>query len=280
MKYALALLACIASWTLADAQEAYYGGRRYTPSNYARAQYCPCSMCDNIRAQWAAASTVSSPEAVAVSEAAAASPYKLETRTRTVTKYRTETVKRCVNGRCFYETRQVPYQVEETYQVRVPIAEVKAKPDATPQPVVDAMLEAMYLGAHDVLWDVGSGRDARYLITAARRYGCRGIGIEIDEEAARASRERIKAAGLSDRIKIITGDALEQDYGAASKVVLYQHEDLQSQILERLPKGTLVGAYAHEPAGIDTKRFRVGISNWAGIACGASDGAFYVGVKK
>lgn len=66
-----------------------------------------------------------------------------------------------------------------------PAAQSEREPDViyvpTPQPVVDAMLEMAEAKRGDVLYDLGSG-DGRIPITAARRYGIRAVGIDIDPE--------------------------------------------------------------------------------------------------
>lgn len=290
------------------AQTAVYNGRIYTPESYVRGanyMYPNCPMCNNIRAQWQAQGWISGYGAnkqmrqtsVAQDEkkpTKAKVEHKTETRYRTVTKYRTVTYqeRQCFIGplgrrscQMVTRTKLVPYQAKEAYKVIVgakepeptieglppPIAlnDISNEPDATPQDVVDAMLAVMELDATDTLWDIGSGRDARFLVTACRRYGCRGVGIEINEDHAKASRRLIEDAGLSDQITIITADALKPNVslGAARKVVVYQYPDVQKEIIARLAFGTLVGCYSHRPETIDAKLFR-------------SDGhQFFVGVK-
>ncbi|MEM6366303.1 MAG: class I SAM-dependent methyltransferase [Planctomycetota bacterium] len=213
--------------------------------------------------------------------------YRLETRTRMVTQYRNETyyTRKCIGGVCrmVAHTRTIPFQVQQTYQVRVPNTksssepapkksgvpnDISNMPDGTPQLAVDAILAVMGLDEGDTLWDIGSGRDARFLVTAAKRYGCRGVGIEINASHAESSRRVVADEGLSDRITIITADALEQTFGAAKKVVMYQYGDVQDAVIERLGRGTLVATYIHPPEGMDAKKFRV------------NGEEFFVGVKQ
>lgn len=284
-KAQLALMLALCLPLTASAQTAVYHGRQYTPETFSRATWCNCPMCTNIRSQWAAQTMTVSLTSVPVHSPTPElihSPvegFTTETRTRVVTRYRTESYqeRQCVVNafgrktcQIVTKTRQVPYQATETYTVRVPVArsipppkvvpksDISDMPDATPQPVVDAMLAVMRLGKDDTLWDIGSGRDARFLVTACQRYGCKGVGIEINADHATASRAAINAKGLGDSITIITADALSQSYGAAKKVVMYQYDDLQEQIIRRLARGTLVGVYAHEPKSMITRRYRVG----------------------
>src|SRR6266571_1633175 len=71
---------------------------------------------------------------------------------------------------------------------------------ATPQSVVDAMLALAHVTAADVVYDLGSG-DGRIPITAAKKYGARGVGIEIDSALVRKATENAVAAGVSDRVR-------------------------------------------------------------------------------
>ena len=72
------------------------------------------------------------------------------------------------------------------------LGQSRAEPDViyvpTPQPVVDAMLDMAKVTANDVVYDLGSG-DGRIVITAAKKYGARGVGIEMDPALIRKSNE-------------------------------------------------------------------------------------------
>src|ERR671925_1162928 len=63
----------------------------------------------------------------------------------------------------------------------------------TPQEVVDAMLKLAKVGPNDVVYDLGSG-DGRIPITAARTFGARGVGIDIDPQRIREANENLKTA--------------------------------------------------------------------------------------
>ena len=71
----------------------------------------------------------------------------------------------------------------------------------TPQSVVDAMLRLAQVASADVVYDLGSG-DGRIPITAARTYGARGVGIEIDPFVLREAYDNLKRAGVGDRVRI------------------------------------------------------------------------------
>src|SRR5215216_1723730 len=88
-------------------------------------------------------------------------------------------------------------------------APTAAKPDVvyvpTPQAVVDAMLQLGDVKATDVVYDLGSG-DGRVVIAAAKKYGARGVGIEIDPELIRRSNRSARNANVSEKVRFITED--------------------------------------------------------------------------
>lgn len=106
-------------------------------------------------------------------------------------------------------------------------------PDAifvpTPEEAVAAMLELAQVRKEDLVYDLGSG-DGRVLIAAARKAGCKAVGIEIDAELVALSRKRIDEAGLGDLVSIEHADLFTTDLSAADVVALY----LPSRLLERL----------------------------------------------
>ena len=90
----------------------------------------------------------------------------------------------------------------------------------TPQPVVDRMLELAAVKRQDVLYDIGCG-DGRIVITAARRYGARGVGIDIDKTMIEESERNARAAGVERQVKFLTMDATKADISEATVVSLY-----------------------------------------------------------
>lgn len=90
----------------------------------------------------------------------------------------------------------------------------------TPAPVVDRMLELAALTGTDVLYDIGCG-DGRIVITAARRYGARGVGIDIDPAMVAESERNAAAAGVGDKVRFLSLDATKADISEATVVSLY-----------------------------------------------------------
>jgi precorrin-6B methylase 2 len=91
---------------------------------------------------------------------------------------------------------------------------------STPDEVIAEMLRIAKVDKDDVLYDLGCG-DGRIVITAAKMYGCRGVGIDINPERIRESRENAIKAGVSDKVKFIQMDLFEAEFREASVVTLY-----------------------------------------------------------
>ena len=98
------------------------------------------------------------------------------------------------------------------------------KPDVhfvvTRQPVVEAMLRLVAVRKEDVVYDLGSG-DGRIVITAAKRYGARGVGIELDTGLIRTATRKAREAGVADRVRFLRQDLFATDISSATVVTLY-----------------------------------------------------------
>ena len=113
----------------------------------------------------------------------------------------------------------------------------------TPQEVVDEMLELAQVTKDDVVYDLGSG-DGRIPITAAQRYGTRGIGIDINPERIDEANENALQAGVTDRVTFLQQDLFTSDISEATVVTLYLlpqlNLKLRPQLFEQLKPGTRV----------------------------------------
>jgi cyclopropane fatty-acyl-phospholipid synthase-like methyltransferase len=90
----------------------------------------------------------------------------------------------------------------------------------TPIEVVDRMLELAEVKKTDVIYDLGSG-DGRIIIRAAKKYGARGVGIEMDQTLVDQARKSAQAEGVSHLVEFRVEDALAADISPASVVALY-----------------------------------------------------------
>jgi SAM-dependent methyltransferase len=121
----------------------------------------------------------------------------------------------------------------------------------TPGDVVERMLELAGTKSDDLVADLGSG-DGRIVIAAARRYGARGLGIELDAKLVDLSRDNARQAGVADRVTFVQGDVLEADFSKASVVTVYLLPNLISQLEPRflaLKPGTRIVSHSfHMPS--------------------------------
>jgi len=90
----------------------------------------------------------------------------------------------------------------------------------TPQEVVDRMLELAQVKIGDIVYDLGSG-DGRIVVTAAKKYGVKAIGFEIDPERIKESAENIKKAGVGNLVEIRQQDIRTVDLSPASVLTMY-----------------------------------------------------------
>jgi 2-polyprenyl-3-methyl-5-hydroxy-6-metoxy-1,4-benzoquinol methylase len=90
----------------------------------------------------------------------------------------------------------------------------------TPDGLIDKMLTAAKVTDQDRLFDLGAG-DGIIAITAARKYGAQSVGIEYNPDMAQFARRKVAEAGVTDKVKIITGDIFQEDFSAATVVTLY-----------------------------------------------------------
>lgn len=90
----------------------------------------------------------------------------------------------------------------------------------TPIEVVDRMLELTEVSERDIVYDLGSG-DGRIVIRAAKKYGARGVGIEMDRELVELSRAKAREEGVSHLVEFRLEDALKVDVTPATVITLY-----------------------------------------------------------
>jgi SAM-dependent methyltransferase len=113
----------------------------------------------------------------------------------------------------------------------------------TSHETVAKMLEMASIDKNDLVYDLGSG-DGRIVIAAAKKYGARGVGIDIDPERIAEANANAKEAGVTDRVRFIQGDLFQADLRPATAVTLYLLSSvnlrLRPTLLEQLRPGTPV----------------------------------------
>ena len=105
----------------------------------------------------------------------------------------------------------------------------------TPQEVVDAMLALANVTASDVVYDLGSG-DGRIPITAAQKYGARGVGIDINPERVKEANANLAKAGVGDKVRFLNQDLFETDLSQATVITLYLLPSLNVKLMPTLKK--------------------------------------------
>lgn len=113
----------------------------------------------------------------------------------------------------------------------------------TPEAVGVEMLRLARVTAGDVVYDLGSG-DGRLVIDAARLFGARGVGVEIEPQLIQRSRENALKAGVADHVRFLWRDLFETDLRGVTVVTLYLRDDvnlkLRPKLLRELAPGTRV----------------------------------------
>ena len=111
------------------------------------------------------------------------------------------------------------------------IPDVKYVP--TPQNVVDVMLEMAHVTSGDIVYDLGSG-DGRIPITAAVKYGARGVGVEIEPRLVAEARDNARKAAVADRVWFLNQDLFETDFSDATVVTLFLMPRLNQDLIPKL----------------------------------------------
>ena len=126
----------------------------------------------------------------------------------------------------------------------------------TPQAVVDRMLELAELKPGEVLYDLGCG-DGRIVVTAAKRYGVRAIGVDIDPLRVVESRRNVRTNGVSQLVKILNADIFTLDFSEATVVTLYLLPQLNVRLMPKLAQlkpGARIVSFEFDMAGAKPER--------------------------
>ena len=105
----------------------------------------------------------------------------------------------------------------------------------TPQHVARKMLKLGNVSSNDVVYDLGSG-DGRIVIMAAKEFGARGVGVEIDSQLVRRARRKARQAGVADKVEFHQGDLFDADLRDASVVMLYLWPTMNNRLRPKLQR--------------------------------------------
>ena len=118
----------------------------------------------------------------------------------------------------------------------------------TPQNVVEAMLKLANVTSSDVVYDLGSG-DGRIPITAAEKYGARGIGIDINPERIKEANANLAKSKAGDKVRFLNQDLFETDLSPATVITLYLLPSLNQKLipkLKQLKPGTRIVSHSFD----------------------------------
>jgi SAM-dependent methyltransferase len=119
----------------------------------------------------------------------------------------------------------------------------------TPDDVVVEMLQLARVNQDDLVYDLGCG-DGRFVITAAKVFGARGVGVDIDPIRIRESEENARKEGVTERVNFFVQDLFQTDIREATVVTLYLFPDLnlklRPKLFRELRPGTRVLSYQYD----------------------------------
>lgn len=122
----------------------------------------------------------------------------------------------------------------------------------TPQPVVDKMLEVAGVKKDDILYDLGCG-DGRIPVTAAKKFGCKAWGFDIDPQRIKESNENVKKNDVGKLVTIEDKDIFTLDLSKATVVTLYLLPELNVKLipqLEKMKPGSRIVSHDFDMAGV------------------------------
>jgi ribosomal protein L11 methylase PrmA len=133
----------------------------------------------------------------------------------------------------------------------------------TPHDLVSKMLRMAQVKKGDLVYDLGCG-DARMLILAAQKFGCKGRGYDIDPERVKASRENVAKNKVEDLVKIFQADIFTLDLSEADVLPLYLLPEMNRKLLPQLDKlkpGARIVCHDYDLEGIVADETVTMISN-------------------
>jgi len=126
----------------------------------------------------------------------------------------------------------------------------------TPQDVVERMLQEVKVTAKDLVYDLGCG-DGRIVVTAAKKYGSRGVGYDIDPQRVTESRENVKKNKVEELVTIEQADIFKLDLSKANVITLYLLPELNVRLipqLEKLKPGSRIVSHDFNMRGVKPDR--------------------------
>lgn len=141
------------------------------------------------------------------------------------------------------------------------VAQQEAKPERTPDviyvptphEVVDKMLQMAQVTKDDLVYDLGCG-DGRIVVAAAKKYGCKAVGFDIDPKRVAEAKENVKKNKVGHLVTIEQKDIFELDLSKASVITLYLLPSLNVKLipqLEKLKPGSRIVSHDFDMRGVE-----------------------------
>lgn len=126
----------------------------------------------------------------------------------------------------------------------------------TPHDVVAKMLELAKVTKDDVVYDLGCG-DGRIVVAAAKKYGAKGVGFDVDPERIKESNENVKKAGVEKLVTIKKENIFKQDLSKASVITLYLLPRLNADLIpqfDKMKRGSRIVSHAYDIEGVTAEK--------------------------
>ncbi len=134
---------------------------------------------------------------------------------------------------------EVRISFNEKGEITEVVEKVEREPDViyvpTPTDVVDRMLELANVQKDDMLYDLGCG-DGRIVVTAAKRFGCKAVGYDIDPKRVKESLENVAKNNVGHLVTIEQKDIFTLDLSNANVITLYLLPSLNVKLIPQLKK--------------------------------------------
>lgn len=138
---------------------------------------------------------------------------------------------------------------------------------ATPHDVVDKMLKMVQVKKDDVVYDLGCG-DGRIVVSAAKKFGCKGIGFDIDDDRVAESRENVQKAGVEKLVQIKQEDIFKVDLSPASVITSYLLPSMNVKLIPQFKKmkdGSRIVCHDYDIGGVKPDKTVSMTSNEDGV---------------
>lgn len=138
---------------------------------------------------------------------------------------------------------------------------------ATPHDVVDRMLRMAQVEKDDVVYDLGCG-DGRIVIAAARRFGCKAVGFDIDDDRIEESRENVRRAGIGNLVDIRQKDIFTLDLSKANVITSYLLPKMNVKLIpqfEKMKPGSRIVCHDYGIKGVEPAKVHEMTSNEDGV---------------